>query len=374
MIAPINHPQSAINHRPSTISPPPSTSTFFRRKKVLVTGHTGFKGSWLSLWLQALGAEVFGVALAPTGCTNLYELAGIGEGMESCILDIRDADGLRARLQEIQPECIFHLAAQPLVRQSYADPVGTFATNIMGTAHLLEALRFVDSVRSVVVVTTDKCYENHERLHPYREEDKLGGHDPYSASKAGAEIVAASYRSSFFKESGVRVATARAGNVIGGGDWAADRLIPDAIRAFTSGQPLILRNPGATRPWQHVLEPLGGYLLLAERLQESGGSGFDCAWNFGPDPEGNSTVGHVASRVGDLWGGGTVEQLDNRLEPHEAGLLQLDSSRAKALIGWKPRWSLEEALQLTVAWYRLCHAGGDVAELMLEQIREYQKL
>ncbi|MFZ4775254.1 MAG: GDP-mannose 4,6-dehydratase, partial [Terrimicrobiaceae bacterium] len=196
----------------------------------------------------------------------------------------------------------------------------------------------------------------------------LGGHDPYSASKAGAEIVAASFRSSFFQESGVRVATARAGNVIGGGDWAADRLIPDAIRAFTSGQPLILRNPGATRPWQHVLEPLAGYLLLAERLQESGESRFDCAWNFGPDSEGNSTVGHVAARVAALWGGGKVEHLEKHSGPHEAGLLQLDSSRAKSLLGWKPAWQLEEALQHTVAWYRLCHAGGDVTALMREQI------
>lgn len=374
MISPINHPQSAINHQPSAISPPPSTSTFYRGKRVLVTGHTGFKGSWLSLWLQSLGAEVFGVALAPVGSPNLYEVARVGEGMASRILDIRDAGGLKEHLKDIQPECVFHLAAQPLVRLSYADPVGTFATNIMGTAHLLEALRFVSSVRSAVIVTTDKCYENREWLHPYREEDKLGGHDPYSASKAGVEIVAASYRSSFFKESGVRVATARAGNVIGGGDWAADRLIPDAIRAFTSGQSLVLRNPGATRPWQHVLEPLGGYLLLAERMQDSGEAGFDCAWNFGPDSDGNSTVGHVAARIAELWGGSKVEHLENHSEPHEAGLLQLDSSRAKALLGWRPRWSLEEALQRTVAWHQLHQSGGDVSALTREQIREYQAL
>ena len=357
----------------STLHLQPSTSTSFQGKKVLVTGHTGFKGGWVSLWLQSLGAHVFGVALAPAGSPNLFEMAGIGEAMTSRVLDIRDLEGLRAHLKEIQPECVLHLAAQPLVRLSYADPVGTFSTNVMGTVHLLEAVRSAPSVRSVVIVTTDKCYENREWLHPYRETDRLGGRDPYSASKAGAEIVASSYRESFFKESGVRIATARAGNVIGGGDWAGDRLIPDAIRAFTSGQPLVLRNPGATRPWQHVLEPLAGYLLLASRMLEAGEAGLDCAWNFGPDSEGNSTVGHVAGRVAELWGGGTVKHLENHSEPHEAGLLQLDSSRAKSLLGWKPRWSLEEALRHTIAWYKLSQAGGDVSALMREQISEYLK-
>jgi CDP-glucose 4,6-dehydratase len=349
-------------------------SHFWKNRRVLVTGHTGFKGSWLCLWLQTLGAEVFGVALEPAGKPNLYETASIGRGMESCILDIRDAVGLRSHLKDVQPECVFHLAAQPLVRHSYADPVGTFATNILGTAHLLDALRSAPSVRAAVIITTDKVYQNREWTHPYCESDALGGHDPYSASKAGAEIVAASFRDSFLKGSGVRVATARAGNVFGGGDWAADRLIPDAIRAFSSGQPLVLRNPCATRPWQHVLEPLAGYILLAMRLQESCGEGFDCAWNFGPDSEGNSTVGHVATRVAELWGGGKVKHLENHPELHEAGLLQLDSSRAKSLLGWRPRWSLEEGLKQTVAWYKLAQAGGEVDALMREQISAYQKL
>ena len=348
-------------------------SHFWKNRRVLVTGHTGFKGSWLCLWLQSLGAEVFGVALEPAGKPNLYETASIGRGMESCVLDIRDANGLKAHVKEIQPECVFHLAAQPLVRHSYTDPVGTFATNILGTAHLLDAVRSAPSVRAAVIITTDKVYQNREWAHPYRESDALGGHDPYSASKAAAEIITASMRDSFLIESGVRVATARAGNVIGGGDWATDRLIPDCLRAFSENVPVRLRFPDAVRPWQHVLEPLAGYLLLAAHLLSDTGSEYEKAWNFGPNPSDTACVGDVADRLASLWGDSAkviCEINDNH--PHEAGLLRLDSSAARHCLGWKPLWDLETALQHTVDWHRAWLRGDNMHDYTLLQIEAYQ--
>lgn len=364
---------SSINPSPLAINHQPSSSSFFRGKKVLVTGHTGFKGSWLCLWLQTLGAEVFGVALEPAGKPNLYETASIGRGMESCILDIRDAVGLRSHLKDVQPECVFHLAAQPLVRHSYADPVGTFATNILGTAHLLDALRSAPSVRAAVIITTDKVYQNREWTHPYRESDALGGHDPYSASKAAAEIITASMRDSFLKESGVRIATARAGNVIGGGDWATDRLIPDCLRAFSENGPVLLRFPDAVRPWQHVLEPLAGYLALAAHLLSDAGSEIEKAWNFGPDPSDTARVGDVADRLASLWGDSAkVVRETGGDNPHEAGLLTLDSSAARHRLGWKPQWDLETALQHTVDWHRAWLRGDNMHNYSLRQIEVYQ--
>lgn len=341
-------------------------------KACLVTGHTGFKGAWLSCWLDALGAQVTGLSFDPDGASDLHRHAG-NRFVREFSTDLRDAVATAAALQQSEPEVVFHLAAQPLVRRSYADPLLTWTTNVIGTANLLEACRRPGSVKSVVVVTTDKCYENREWLHPYRESDRLGGRDPYSASKAAAELVTASYRESFLSAEGVRVATARAGNVFGGGDWAADRLVPDAVRAFAAGTPLAVRNPSATRPWQHVLEPLWGYLLLAERLLQEPDGGFDRSWNFGPDFEGIATVERVARQVAHLWGDGRIELAGARTgEPHEAGRLQLDASLAKSLLGWRPRWGLDTALRHCIDWYRR-HAGGErAASLMLEQITLFE--
>jgi CDP-glucose 4,6-dehydratase len=339
---------------------------------VLLTGHSGFKGSWLSAILAHRGAKIVGFSKLDEEAEALAPLIRNCGFLDREIFgEIRDAVLCRQILEEVQPELVFHLAAQPLVRRSYRDPLETWTTNVIGTANLLEACRQCPSVRAIVVVTTDKCYENKEWVYPYRETDRLGGHDPYSASKAGAELVAASYRDSFFRKVGVHVATARAGNVIGGGDFAEDRLLPDAIRAFVQSEPLVLRNPRATRPWQHVLEPISGYVTLAEKLLNTPESGFDTAWNFGPDAGGNATVGEIAERFAKLWGDARVECLPNSSGPHEAGLLQLDNSRAKSLLGWSPRWSLNEALRHTSDWYRTWHAGGDAPSLMKRQIEEY---
>ena len=311
--------------------------------------------------------------LDPLGSPNLYEIAGIGRGMASCILDIRDADGLRAHLKEILPESIFHLAAQPLVRSSYQDAVGTFATNVLGTANLLDAVRSCPSVRAVVIITTDKVYQNREWAHPYRESDALGGHDPYSASKAAAEIITASMRASFFIDTSVRIATARAGNVIGGGDWATDRLVPDCLRAFSENVPVRLRFPDAVRPWQHVLDPLAGYLALAAHLLSDTGSEYMKAWNFGPNPPDTVRVGDVADRLASLWGDSAkvIREIGGN-HPHEAGLLTLDSSAARYDLGWKPRWALETALQHTVDWHRAWLRGDNMYDYSLRQIEAYQ--
>ncbi|MBI3898541.1 MAG: CDP-glucose 4,6-dehydratase [Gammaproteobacteria bacterium] len=329
----------------------------YHGRKVLLTGHTGFKGSWLALWLTQLGAEVSGVALPPDTNPNHWDLLKLD--MPDHRLDIRDYSALESVVKNIQPEIVLHLAAQPLVRRSYREPLETWATNVMGTANLFEACRNAKSVRAIVAVTTDKCYENKEWDRGYNESDRLGGHDPYSASKAAAELVAASYRSAFFHEAhSPLLATARAGNVIGGGDWSEDRLIPDLVRAIACGKPLEIRSPQATRPWQHVLESLSGYLLLGQGLLE-GRKEFAQAWNFGPAPEDNRSVAEILARLKIHW-----PELDwkttDRPQPHEAGLLYLDSSKAHTRLGWQPTWSLDDALTATAEWYRAYLLDGHI--------------
>lgn len=349
---------------------------FWRGRSVFVTGHTGFKGGWLSLWLQALGARVHGYALDPATQPSLFEIAGVASRIASDTRgDLADLGRLTSTFVDAQPSVVFHLAAQPLVRESYRDPLGTFATNVLGTAHVLEAVRGTRSVRAIVIVTTDKVYVQRNDARPYQESDALGGHDPYSASKAAAEIVTASYRSSFMAggpETQSRVATARAGNVIGGGDWARDRLIPDCVRAFTSGQPALLRYPHAVRPWQHVLEPLAGYLQLAERLVSPDGARYAQAWNFGPDGRSDATVSEVAHLAAAMWGAGAaVQHASSDANPHEAETLRLDSSRACRDLGWRPHGSLHDGLERTMAWYRAWSDGEDMGAMSARQIAEY---
>jgi CDP-glucose 4,6-dehydratase len=349
----------------------------YQGKSVLITGHSGFKGGWLALWLGRLGAMVHGYALDPPTHPSLFEVARVGSVLASDTRrDIADVSALKSTLHTVQPEVIFHLAAQPLVRAGYCSPAETMACNIMGTANVLEAARTSQSVRALVLITSDKVYENREWPFAYRESDSLGGRDPYSASKAAAEIVAASYRASFFSERAAhpaRIATARAGNVIGGGDWAADRLVPDCIRAFVEAAPVHLRFPGAVRPWQHVLEPLAGYLKLGEKLLAPEGEKFARAWNFGPDSGGDASVSQVAETVARLWGPGAQVSLAPAIaNPHEAGLLRLDSTLARTTLGWQPRWSLEHSLRQTVAWYRAWSRGDDMAAFSRDQILGYE--
>lgn len=347
------------------------TEGYWRGKRVFLTGHTGFKGGWLSMWLNRLGAQVHGFALAAPTQPSLFEVARVEETLAShTIGDIRDADALAQALNRAAPEVVFHLAAQPLVRQSYQDPVATFSTNAMGTVHLLEAIRHSDSVRAVVNVTTDKCYENKEWHWGYRENEPLGGRDPYSSSKACAELITHAYRQSFLSGHRVAVASARAGNVIGGGDWAADRLVPDLLRAADAGTPLDVRHPAATRPWQHVLEPLAGYLLLARSLAEQG-ERFASAWNFGPADEGVGSVRSVLDRLCDQLPGATWRHSAAQ-QVHEAGLLKLDSSKAHAELGWTPRWRLTDALARTVDWHKAWRAGADMQAVSLEQIAAHE--
>jgi CDP-glucose 4,6-dehydratase len=350
--------------------------SFWRGRRALITGHTGFKGGWLSLWLESLGAEVTGYALAPATSPNLYEAAEVARGLkESVIADIRDLDRLADVIRKAHPEIVIHMAAQPLVRASYADPIETYSVNVLGTVTLLEAIRRAGGVRAVVSVTSDKCYENREWVWGYRESDPMGGFDPYSSSKGCTELVTAAMRNSFFhpeswSEHRVALASARAGNVIGGGDWAEDRLVPDLVRAFTAGLAAAVRRPDAIRPWQHVLEPLSGYLVLAERLVDDGPD-FADAWNFGPEESDAREVGWLADRVTKLWGDGARCEGDRRVHPHEATYLKLDCSKARARLAWRPRWDLERALEETVGWYRAFYGGSDVRALSVGQIAAY---
>jgi CDP-glucose 4,6-dehydratase len=343
---------------------------FWRGKRVLLTGHTGFKGAWLALWLQRLGAQVTGIALLPATQPSLYDLLGADQWMTTQICDIRNADALKSLVRTARPEIVLHLAAQALVRVSYQQPLETFGTNVMGTANLLDALRDVDSVRVVVAVTTDKVYQNREWPYPYREEDALGGHDPYSASKAAAELVIASYRDSFLGAAGVAVASARAGNVIGGGDWSAERLIPDAIRAWSANQPLQIRRPQAVRPWQHVLEPLAGYIKLAEQLwQQPSVAG---AYNFGPETREAATVRDVVQLALNAYGRGQVAWGDGTEGPHEAAWLALEVAKSRTVLGVTPLWPLAESVQRTTNWYRQQHEGGDARTICEADIAAYE--
>jgi CDP-glucose 4,6-dehydratase len=348
---------------------------FWRGKRVLMTGHTGFKGSWLSLWLQSMGAQVVGYALAPPTNPSLFEVAEIGKGMTSIIGDIRDLEHLRKVFSEHQPEIVIHMAAQPLVRYSYIEPVETYSTNVMGTVNLLEAVRSTSSVKAVVNITSDKCYENREWVWGYRENEAMGGFDPYSSSKGCAELVASAYRNSYFhpekyQQHGVAIASARAGNVIGGGDWAGDRLIPDILRAITEGKPVNIRNPHAIRPWQHVLEPLSGYLVLAQKLHEEGTS-YAEGWNFGPNDEDAKPVQWIVEKLTLSWGEGASWVRDGGDHPHEAHYLKLDCSKAKARLDWHPKWHLAETLGAIIDWHRAHRDGADMRALSLSQIQLY---
>ena len=344
----------------------------YQNKRVLVTGHTGFKGAWLAEWLLALGADVTGFALPPPTTPSLFEQLGLASRLRHVVGDVRDLEAVRRAVEETKPDFVFHLAAQPLVRLSYEQPVETYATNVMGTVNVLEAVRLAARPCVVVAVTTDKCYENKEWVHSYREEDPMGGYDPYSSSKGAAELVIAAYRRSYFSapDSPVKLASARAGNVIGGGDWATDRLVPDILRAFERNEPVIIRNPHSTRPWQHVLEPLSGYLALAQRLWDEGAA-FAEGWNLGPRDEDAKPVQWIVERLVDLWGHGARWQLDGGTHPHEAHYLKLDISKARSRLGWQPAWRLADALQHIVAWHQAWLAKQDVRALCLQQIAQY---
>jgi CDP-glucose 4,6-dehydratase len=345
---------------------------FWRGRRVLVTGHTGFKGAWLSLWLQELGAEVVGLSLAdPPTSPSLYELARVGDGMaDSVVCDIRDAEGVERAFESVRPEVVMHLAAQPLVRRSFEIPRGTFETNVMGTVNVLEAVRGHDEVRAVVIVTSDKCYENHGLERGYREDDPMGGHDPYSSSKGAAELIVSSYRRSFFSDpDGTRIASARAGNVIGGGDWGKDRLVPDMVRAAIAGETLRLRNPRAVRPWQHVINPLSGYLTLVQALYES--FEYNGGWNFGPVQGEARTVEWVVERISSLWPGGVSWVIDGADQSREAHYLELDSSQAGERLGWQASLGLHAAIEATVAWHRLLVDKSDMREVTLDQLRQH---
>ncbi|MEN4922737.1 CDP-glucose 4,6-dehydratase [Achromobacter spanius] len=342
---------------------------FWRGKRVLLTGHTGFKGSWLALWLHEMGAHVTGIALPPATRPNLYEAAGIGSLIDSTYLDVRNGSDLTDKVRQVRPDIVLHLAAQALVRTSYADPASTYAVNVMGTVNVLEALRTAGTAKAVVMVTTDKVYRNREWSYPYRECDELGGHDPYSASKAASEIVISSYRDAFLGAQGVAVASARAGNVIGGGDWSADRILPDAIRAWQSGDCLHVRRPDAVRPWQHVLEPVAGYLRLAETLWES--PELAGSYNFGPDAGATASVRTVVDLALKSYGRGSVDYAEVAQGPHEAGLLLLDPSLSRSVLKVRERWDLPAAVARSIRWYRQFADGANPLELCLADIRDY---
>ncbi len=354
-----------LNIAPQKINP-----DFWRGKRVLMTGHTGFKGSWLSLWLQSMGATLRGIALQPPTEPALFAVARVAEGMEHNIVDIRNFAAVQSQMDEFKPEIVIHMAAQPLVRLSYSHPVETYATNVMGTVHLLEAARHAGTVKAIVNITTDKCYENREWVWGYREDEPMGGHDPYSNSKGCAELVSSAYRRSFLQEAGIAMATARAGNVIGGGDWALDRLVPDILRALEKGESALIRNPHAIRPWQHVLEPLSGYLLLAERLFTYGQLDAE-GWNFGPIDEDARTVQWIVEHLCKNWGGGATWTLQPGDHPHEASFLKLDVSKARQRLEWTPRWTLETALKHITEWHQAWLKGQDMRTFCLCQITQY---
>jgi len=348
------------------------TPAFWAGRRVLLTGHTGFKGGWLALWLQSLGAQVHGYALPAATDPSLWQVAGLAGEVAGELADIRDAGRVTDVVARFRPEIVLHLAAQPLVRASYQDPAATYAVNVTGTLNLLEAVRRCDSVSAVVVVTTDKCYANREWIWPYREDDALGGIDPYSSSKACVELLCASYRDAYLRQAGIALATARAGNVIGGGDWSPERLLPDVLRCWERGERLLLRYPAATRPWQHVLEPLHGYLDLAQALVQHGDAVAE-AWNFGPDADAVASVADVVGRLAAQWPGQAGWDASALPAPHEAGMLALDSSKALHRLGWRPRWSLDEALSRTLAWHRAWRHGDDMSAFTRAQIAAFQK-
>ncbi|MHB1843348.1 MAG: CDP-glucose 4,6-dehydratase [Deltaproteobacteria bacterium] len=348
------------------------TEAFWESRRVFLTGHTGFKGAWCALWLQRLGAEVLGYSLPPPTEPSLFELAKVGAGMETVIGDIRERARLTETVRRFGPEVIIHFAAQPLVRESYENPFGTYEINVLGTVCILEAARQCDRTRGIVVVTSDKCYENHDTGAAYRETDPLGGRDPYSNSKSCAELVTASYRESFLAARRLGVATARAGNVVGGGDWAKDRLVPDLMRAFREGRSALVRNPASTRPWQHVLDPLSGYMMLAEALTD--GRPVAEPWNFGPSEECVRPVSVLADVVSRLWGEGARWHHEPVAQPHEAAQLALDAAKARQRLNWKPRLDHQSALEWTVEWYKAHARGSDLRALTLEQIERYGRL
>jgi CDP-glucose 4,6-dehydratase len=343
---------------------------FWRGRRVLVTGHTGFKGSWLALWLDSLGAEVTGFSLDIPTQPSLMEAARVGESLRDVRGDVRELQAVRSVIDEGRPEIVLHLAAQALVRPSYATPVETYATNVMGTAHVLDAARTAKSVRAIVIITSDKCYENREWVWPYRENEPMGGRDPYASSKGCAELVTAAYRSSYGGGEGPAIGSARAGNVIGGGDWSQDRLVPDVMGAALEGQSVLIRNPDAVRPWQHVLNPLSGYLRLVEALWES--HDYAEPWNFGPDERDNCPVGVLVERLAAEWGEGLRWEVEESDGPREATLLRLDSSKARTRLGWEPVWDLDQAVRGIASFYRRLAAGGDVRAVVLEQIEAFE--
>ena len=348
---------------------------FWRNRKVFITGHTGFKGSWLCLWLHSLNADITGYALQPPTDPSLFELCRVDELVTSIIADVRDSECLSKTIHEAKPEIVIHMAAQPLVRQSYINPVETYSINVMGTVHILESIRNCKSIRAVINVTTDKCYENKEWYWGYRENEPLDGYDPYSNSKACSELVTSAYRNSFFNsdqydQHRVGLASARAGNVIGGGDWAPDRLIPDCIRSLLKGEKIVIRNPNAVRPWQHVLEPLSGYLLLAQKLYEDGPK-YSEAWNFGPDDSDAKTVEGIVKRICEKWGFDAGYRVEQGEYLHEATYLKLDCSKAKAKLHWHPRWYIEKAIDKAIEWTMAYKQGIDLRDICLAQISEY---
>lgn len=352
-------------------------TNFWQDRKVLITGHTGFKGSWLALWLKKMGSKIVGVSLDPPTTPNLYEQANIASGIVSLRADIRDLEELKVLFQEHQPEVVFHLAAQPLVRHSYNNPVETYQTNVMGTLNVLESIRAINSVRSAVMVTTDKCYENKEWVWGYRENEAMGGHDPYSSSKGCAELLISSYRHSYFtkevqNKKNTAIASVRAGNVIGGGDWAEDRLIPDIIRAFQQGKSVQIRNPNSIRPWQYVLDPIAGYIGLAEKLYIEGNQ-YAEAWNFGPLDDDVQTVKWIVDKMSSNWHGNAKWVVDNDVHPHEANYLKLDCSKSRANLSWVPKWNLETALVKIIEWHKAEQQGADLEKISLSQIETYMK-